>query len=166
VGNDTAECRVELVNHQTPVAGGRFKTGVATGASGWHQAVIDFTYVSGLTPDTLYILFSSSTLDYSPKAGSVLWIDDASVIGSAGVEQLFGSENELSIYPNPANSNVTIDFPEKATLEIINMEGQVIKSINADGNATTIDISGLANGVYFLKAKTEKGIVVKKLVKE
>jgi len=175
VGNDTAECRVELLSAGTPVAGGSFKTGVATGNSGWQQAVIDFYYVSGLTPDTLYILFSSSTLDYSPKAGSILWIDDASVTLPVGVEQVLGEENSMEIFPNPANGEIQVqgsksnDMPagrHVQSLEIYNIQGQLIKSVVANDIVTTIDISGLAKGMYFVKAKTDKGIEVEKFVKE
>ena len=45
---------------------------------GWQQATIDFVYVNGLTPDTLYILASSSSLDYAPSNGSIFYIDDVS----------------------------------------------------------------------------------------
>jgi len=167
-GNDTAECRVELVNHQTPVAGGSFKTGVATGISGWQQAVINFTYISGLTPDTLYILFSSSTLDYSPKASSILWIDDASVTLPTGIEQMLGEENSMEIFPNPACGEIQVQSLKfkVQSLEIYNIQGRLIKTLAASGSKTSVDISGLASGMYFVKAKTDKGIEVKKFVTE
>ena len=71
-GVDTAECRIELVKSGVLVAGGIFKTSVATGLSGWQQANVSMTYVSSVTPDTMWILFSASSLDKNPKPGSVL----------------------------------------------------------------------------------------------
>lgn len=50
-GNDTAICRVLLVNQRNPIAGGVFKTNVPTGTSGWQQATINLTYINTLTPD-------------------------------------------------------------------------------------------------------------------
>ena len=41
-----------------------------------------------------------------------------------------------------------------------------IKSINAEETHTTIDISGFARGMYYVKVETAKGMVVKKFVKE
>ncbi|MFH2096779.1 MAG: hypothetical protein ABIJ16_13810, partial [Bacteroidota bacterium] len=105
-GNDTAECRVSLMSAGSYVAGGVFKTGESTAGMGWQQAVIDFSYVSGATPDTLFVLISSSSLDYDPQAGSVLWIDDASVVLSTGVEQMLGEEKSLSVYPNPTTGKI------------------------------------------------------------
>jgi uncharacterized protein (TIGR02145 family) len=75
-------------------------------------------------------------------------------------------ENQIQIYPNPVNNNLTIETLQKSEIEILNIEGQIIKSIYTNDKATTIDISTLAGGMYFLKVKTEKGFVVKKFVKE
>jgi hypothetical protein len=72
----------------------------------------------------------------------------------------------IEIYPNPANNNLNIKISEKSNIEILNIEGQIIKSICAIDKATTIDLSDLASGMYFVKAKMENGIEVKKFVKE
>jgi len=70
------------------------------------------------------------------------------------------------IYPNPTTDNLTIETPQKATIEILNIEGQIIKTINSSGKETTIDLRNLSSGVYIIKAKTERGVVVKKFIKE
>ncbi|MFA4852003.1 MAG: T9SS type A sorting domain-containing protein [Bacteroidales bacterium] len=72
----------------------------------------------------------------------------------------------MQIYPNPASDNLTIETPQKATIEILNIEGQVLKSMNTEEVHATLDISGFARGMYFIKVKTEKGVAVKKFVKE
>jgi lysozyme len=72
----------------------------------------------------------------------------------------------LLIYPNPAQDELTIVTPQKSTLEILNIEGQIIKTINSTEKQTIIDLSDLSRGVYIIKAKTEKGIAVKKFIKE
>jgi hypothetical protein len=76
--------------------------------------------------------------------------------------------NDLTfcISPNPATNYLTIETHEKAIMEILNFEGQIIKTINYDGLTTTIDIKNLSSGIYFIKAKTYKGIAIKKFVKE
>jgi uncharacterized delta-60 repeat protein len=73
---------------------------------------------------------------------------------------------DLIVYPNPASDNLTIASPEKATIEIYNLEGQILKTINVAGKQTTIDIRNLSSGIYIIKAKTEKGVAVKKFIKE
>jgi|GEM_PF-660081 len=81
------------------------------------------------------------------------------------------SENSIlsdlfSIYPNPANDKIEISVSQKSEIEILNAEGQILKSFNAIANRTTVDLSGFAAGVYFVKVQTSKGVAVKKFVKE
>jgi len=73
---------------------------------------------------------------------------------------------EVSFFPNPTSDNLTIEAPLKSEIEILNIEGQIIKSTSAVENYTTIDISGFARGMYFVRVKTENGVEVKEFVKE
>ena len=72
----------------------------------------------------------------------------------------------LSVYPNPATDNLTIEILQESEIEILNIQGQLIKTLAASSDKTSVDISSFHSGVYFVKIKTEKGIVVKKIVKE
>jgi hypothetical protein len=72
----------------------------------------------------------------------------------------------LSIYPNPANDKLYIEIDEKATLEIINYQGKIYDVKTLKENTNNIDISMLSSGIYTLRIKTEKGIAVRKLIKE
>jgi hypothetical protein len=74
--------------------------------------------------------------------------------------------NDLKIYPNPATNKITIESLQKATIEILNIQGQLLKTITTTGNKTNIDVSAFPIGMYFVKVKTEKGIEVKKFIKE
>jgi photosystem II stability/assembly factor-like uncharacterized protein len=83
-----------------------------------------------------------------------------------GLENLLSENNSIQIYPNPANTTIDISHTKRSEIEIINIEGQILKSISATGNNTTIDISSFAKGMYFVKVKNETGIAIKKFVKE
>lgn len=72
----------------------------------------------------------------------------------------------ISVFPNPSTDNITIVIPEKATIEILNIEGQIIKTIYNNGKETTIDLRNLSSGVYILKIKTDKGIAIQKFIKQ
>lgn len=74
--------------------------------------------------------------------------------------------DNISVFPNPSKDNITINTPQKSEIEMLNMEGQTIKYITAFENYTTIDISEVPVGMYVIKVKTKKGIVVRKLIKE
>jgi len=78
------------------------------------------------------------------------------------------------IYPNPVNDILTINIARISTgsttatpkVEIINLQGQVVKSIKLTNAKNTIDVKELIGGIYTLRMITDKGIFVRKLVKE
>lgn len=76
------------------------------------------------------------------------------------------SETFFSIYPNPASKFLNIETNSEITLDklsITNVTGQKIK---VDKSSSTIDISNLSPGLYFLKIETVKEILIKKIIKE
>jgi hypothetical protein len=83
-----------------------------------------------------------------------------------GITDDLATFESFSIYPNPANTKIEISVFQKSQIEILNADGQVLKRIFSNENHATIDISEFSKGVYFVKAKSEKGIAVKKLIKE
>ena len=72
----------------------------------------------------------------------------------------------VDIYPNPAMNDISIEMKQKSEIEISNIEGQIIKTIFSHDRITTIDIGNLPGGVYIIKVKTDKGIAIKKFIKE
>lgn len=80
----------------------------------------------------------------------------------AGMEE---KNNELTIYPNPANAQLTISGAEQGgKIEILNMLGETVLVANADQQAETISVNHLSTGTYFVKLTTASGTVTKKLV--
>ena len=168
-GNDTAECRVALLSSGTLDAGGVFKTNVPTGVAGWQQATINFTYISPSTPDTLYVLYSAASLDMSPKAHSVLWVDDVTVTFPTGVEQIVGEENAIEIFPNPSNGNFAVSHTTNGkkpqTVEIYDVVGELVYSeTNVNKTTFNIDISKSPKGIYFVKFNDGEKVTTEKIV--
>lgn len=64
----------------------------------------------------------------------------------------------MSLYPNPANSLLTISLPETVALPdgytIYNSLGQVMGNGKFASAAQQVNISGYANGVYFIKVSS------------
>ncbi len=76
-------------------------------------------------------------------------------------------ENAISIYPNPATSSISIDNKNNILLNSISIIDTNGRAIFETKNVTTsIDISSLSKGVYFVRLNSEFGTVTKKLVKE
>ncbi len=80
------------------------------------------------------------------------------------------------VYPNPASDNITVSISQKATIQILNIEGQIVKSVEVNGDKNKVDhvglsscvvnVSALCSGVYVLEVITEEGVGLKKFVKE
>ncbi len=79
-------------------------------------------------------------------------------------------DNAIVIFPNPTKGLINITFTETdkdARVDVMNSCGQMIisKAIN-NQNQTTLDLSGLVKGMYFIKVQTENKVMVKKIVIE
>ncbi|ROL58191.1 T9SS C-terminal target domain-containing protein [Bacteroidetes/Chlorobi group bacterium Naka2016] len=78
-------------------------------------------------------------------------------------------ENEtFVIYPNPVSTKLFLIMPENVEeISITDLFGRNLMNIKLDNNTTntSIDISNLSNGTYFLIAKTTKGINIKRFNK-
>jgi hypothetical protein len=77
--------------------------------------------------------------------------------------------SQLNIYPNPATDNITIEFPvfgiNDKTIEILDLNGKIVATTQFSSFKVNVDISGLSNGVYFLRLSCEEGLITKKFIK-
>jgi hypothetical protein len=81
--------------------------------------------------------------------------------------------SSIKLYPNPANEYVnlqcTMNDVQLESVEVIDVYGKVARTIVGTDSSplqTRINISGLAGGIYFVRVTTDKGMVIKKFVKE
>lgn len=77
-----------------------------------------------------------------------------------------GLNSTLRLYPNPASSAIEIETDIQTVIEIFNIQGLLLKKIDASGNKTIVDLAGFPAGIYIFKVisagKTETRKVVKK----
>ena len=111
--------------------------------------------------DTLYGQYTNGTAYY--------YVDDVSVIDCTGVGVEENNKEDMGeVYPNPATNRITIktkQFKEKE-IRITDVLGNLIQQSMLNSHQSTIDISNLAKGIYFIELQTEKGILRRKFVKE
>jgi hypothetical protein len=79
--------------------------------------------------------------------------------------------NEIEIYPNPANEIISLYASEKSQIvsySISDASGRLVLQNAMDLEHKQIDISSLSKGLYFICMQNTSGIVEKviKLVKE
>jgi hypothetical protein len=68
-----------------------------------------------------------------------------------------------NMYPNPTSGIVNFTNVENATIEIFNMMGQVVASVESATENTTIDLSGIANGNYIVRVAKNGNVATSKL---
>ena len=79
----------------------------------------------------------------------------------------FEPATEMSIYPNPTNGMLNITSNEEIdSVEIFNSVGTAVISSTVAGNSSSIDMSNLPNGMYFVRVYTANGIETVKVVLE
>jgi len=105
---------------------------------------------------------------YAGTYGRGLWVSP--VMGAtAGVEDQVLA-NRLSIYPNPATSEIIIALPKSmhGEIRIFDMTGKLLfyKANSLIDKNQTVDVSTLSSGVYFVRLNTPEGMASKKLVIE
>ena len=79
-----------------------------------------------------------------------------SICAGAGISQYSNLNTNFSVYPNPSNSviNVVADFSPSFEMTICDVLGNVLISSPLGRSGGAIDVSGLSNGVYFVRVGT------------
>ena len=76
--------------------------------------------------------------------------------------------NSASIYPNPANNEITVSVDNKYQVQSIKMmdiTGREVKNLTAS-NIVKIDITDLQSGYYIINIQTTNGLISSKLIKD
>jgi len=76
---------------------------------------------------------------------------DGSVTFSTVVTAIIRSTNDVTIYPNPASSQLFINASVAGEIIVIDMYGKVVLARYVNGNNDAINISSLAAGHYIVK---------------
>ncbi len=74
---------------------------------------------------------------------------------------------DISIYPNPTNGIINIKSIENSVkqISIINITGEIVLTIPDIQTDETVDLSDFENGIYIVRIQTDKGIIIKKIIK-
>jgi len=92
--------------------------------------------------------------------GNTLFLDDINVGSTLGTDDV--NKNIVKVYPNPASDKVTVvGLHEGTVVSLYNVSGQKLLEVVANGD-TPIDISSLAQGMYFLSTPNATAKIIKK----
>lgn len=106
---------------------------------------------------------------YAATYGRGLWSTDRYNTSTLSVDNAVELALEtIVIYPNPAANEINLlwDNNESVTIRIFDSKGKLLhysKGVSLLNNLK-IDVSHYANGLYFVRINSNKGIITKKLV--
>jgi hypothetical protein len=157
---------------------------ITTGANvnllmGWSSAM----QVNGFDPAQAYLshytagswntnAISSATLSggsYSLALTGVTSFSPFAVFGkniALGVASISASDM-LYVYPNPATDRLTIQTgsTDKITVEISDLNGQIVSKYELAGSNNTIEVANLSTGSYLVRVLNNGNSSVKKFIK-
>ena len=74
------------------------------------------------------------------------------------------NESNYSVYPVPANNEVTVAGPDINTIEVFNMLGKKVMTVTASSFNTVVNLSNLSVGSYLFRINTSYGIITKNVI--
>ena len=104
------------------------------------------------------LIFNITSVTAINNAGEVVPIDGqsdtVSATGAAGINNVNTNQSDLVLYPNPASGIINLTSSQEISgYKIFTPQGEEVsarESINT--KQVTIDLGGLAKGIYFLQA--------------
>jgi PKD repeat protein len=134
--------------------------------SQWEEVSVNLS--SFAAQDNVLIKFEATS-----DGGNNLYIDDINLTGPVGVEEVI-SENDFSVYPNPSDNTVFVNFTlnndDNVELTLNDVTGKTVTTItnsklNKGPHSLVINKNELnASGIYFLNLKTTNSIIVRKIL--
>lgn len=123
-------------------------------------------------PDSagMYIITYTDSTRFGCKKSAT---DTVYVVVCTGVENI-GDNNAVSLYPNPANNLLSLEVNEKVTgnvgVIITDVTGRVVsnqKDMNLiEGKTMSLNISGIASGIYFMEVTAGQVQYYAKFIKQ
>jgi len=125
--------------------------------------VIDSLITPATTTSFSMTVTSAGTMisNITTVASSINIADSVLCIGTVGITEIKNTNEEISVYPNPAHSIVYVSSNEQLVdIKVFDVLGSEILQTKQK----EIDISSLPNGVYFIHIETSAGIKTKKVI--
>jgi len=140
------------------------------GLQGFDQGTGSFDTVENATSCTLSGLTANSPYDVYVRtlceggtASAWSSVVNFTTSRSTGIDDVNAAN--VSLYPNPASSTVTLKGIEgKATVTVVDMNGRKAGEWTVNEGELTIDVTDMAQGAYFVRIVGEQVNAIRKLI--
>jgi len=177
---DTAHDELDVTIYNGDTNSVNYPTVVVTDAAGDTVGNINNTFYLFLHPAGDTITHSiSTTLTSLPSGftGTVYFTDQVwdttcsfsyPMSCTVGVPELAAAGTGISVYPNPASDNITVDLEKlqnkNAQISIYDVTGKLVRSYSTAGNRLSINRDGLQSGMYFISVIADDKKYTSKLI--
>jgi hypothetical protein len=145
---------------QTEAIAGGVKILPATGI-GLVPFKVDIQTIASGIPDSVVVTIISGK-NGNFKQGGELIVDYVTFENPNTATPIIPEKiNKVIVYPNPATNNITLLTNDVLGYEIIDIAGKTILKGSTPNTETSMDVSLLANGVYFIKLNAPNPQVVR-----
>jgi hypothetical protein len=164
----TTDVEVTVVN-VTVIQDGTLLTAASAGLEyQWVDCNDQYSTINGETNQTFAVTESGNYSVIITDNGCADTSDCYSVV--IETTELF-STNDITIYPNPTRDYFTIDLIQdydQIDIEILDMQGQFIRSYSYSGSQCSIeiDLSSCLKGLYFIRMTIDNKLMMFRVVKE
>ena len=111
-----------------------------------------------ILPDGFYMLFAK--VDDIPSVAKMVSLSGHAL---TSVNEI-AMENNLMIYPNPANNQLNISYRNSFSVVLNSMDGREITAGQSNGNHLILNVANIPNGIYFLSIADNKNSFAKKII--
>lgn len=121
----------------------------------WSPFELVIDYYNSAIPDSVVVIFESSTMGSDP---TTLWVDDISFEFVTGMDDKQHQEKEFSVFPNPTHDKIFVSTEGRQNYHcIISSISGIIG--NSEIMPSAIDLSGYLSGIYYISIEVEGTIV-------
>ena len=151
---------VNVVASNTLICAGEAIALSAVGANtySWSNGANTALIIIYPTASTVYSVTGQNTSNCSGNSSISLTVNECTGIG-----ENLKNEAAFTVFPNPSNGVITINALTDLKLELINLTGRIIRVVDIQKN-NEVKLSGLSQGIYFLRSSSGINTDTKKLI--
>lgn len=135
-----------------------------------YQWMSNTNYVQGspimVSPNIGTTIYTLSGTDANGCTNTVTVIQD--VFRCTGLNELAGTLPGLNVFPNPNSGAFNIELHNglTKTIEMMDVTGRMIFTQSSAEGLIPVNVSHLANGVYYVRVKSDSAVEILKVVKQ
>jgi hypothetical protein len=129
----------------------------------WNTGATTTTISVSPTVNTTYTAIGTNTAGCANTATAGIVVSPCTGLQTSNLNL-----QNLLVYPNPSNGEFTVELKNglNKTIEVTDLTGRVILSNTTSKDKVNVNISHLANGIYYVKVQSNNAVEVIKIMKQ